>query len=172
MTRSVPDSRCAGMRPALAQSRRVEEIIELLAGLRIGLRGAERTRILTRLMNILRAYPSVPRVRPARDGFRVVHFTADRERLSDDDLWERRAVTNLLSIVPYTGKRPRIRRCNECGEWFFAAKREDQKFCGGNCRQHHHDSSPSIRKRKKDYMRGYRDLTSRRVFRDTRQKLK
>ncbi|HWO33664.1 MAG TPA: hypothetical protein VNO32_33115, partial [Candidatus Acidoferrum sp.] len=142
--------------PEKAQSKRVEEVLELLSSLRDDLSKSEKLGIITRLRGLLSAYQWVVQVDPTPDGYRAIHTIADRGRLSQDDLWERRAIRDLLDVVPYLGKRPRIRRCAECSEWFYAAQREDQEWCSSNCRQHHYDSDPEMRGRKKLYMRKHR----------------
>jgi hypothetical protein len=145
--------------PEKAQSRRVEEFLELFSNLRDDLGNSERVRIVLRLRNLLSAYQWVVQISPTPQGFSAIHMIADRERLSRDDLWERKAVADLLKLLPYLGKRPRIRRCayDGCKDWFFAAKREDQEFCKrGTCRQNAHDSDPEKRERKKLYMRELR----------------
>ncbi len=159
--------------PGTPQSKRVEWVLELLSSLRDVRRLRDRVskleqmQILTRLRNALRAYRWVTQISPTSKGFHASLRTADIG-LSGEDAWEYEAIGILLDIVPYLGgKRPRIRRCADaaCNEWFFAAKREDQQFCSGNCRQHHYDNHPTMRARKKRYMRGYRELTARRLFR-------
>jgi hypothetical protein len=142
--------------PEKPQSKRVEECLELLSSLREDLRGLERVQIVTRLGHLLSAYQWVVQISPTPKGFRAIRLIADRGRLSQDDLWEREAIRDLLDVVPYIGKQPRIRRCAECNEWFYAAKREDQQWCSSNCRQHHYDSDPEMRGRKKLYMRKHR----------------
>jgi hypothetical protein len=141
--------------PEKPQSKRVEEFLELLSRLREDLSTSEKVPIIIRLRGLLGAYQWTVQVSPTPEGFRAIHLIANREKLSPDDLWEREAVRDLMGVVPYLDKRP-IRRCAECQEWFFAAKREDQQWCNGNCRQRHYDSNPDIRASKKRYMRQYR----------------
>jgi hypothetical protein len=142
--------------PEKVQSKRVAGCLELLSCLRADLSGSEKVRVITGLQHLLSAYRWVVQVSPTPGGFRAIHLIADRERLSEDDLWEHMAIRDLLAVVPYLGKRPRIRRCDECKEWFYAANREDQRWCGGNCRQHHYDSNPEMRAGKARYMCEYR----------------
>jgi hypothetical protein len=81
----------------------------------------------------------------------MLEFT---KRMSAEDEWEHRAVRFLLSLVPHHINR--LRRCAYvgCKGWFFAEKREDQKFCKrGACRQNYYDSDPEQRERKKEKMR-------------------
>jgi len=142
--------------PEKAQSRRVEEFLELFSSLREDLGDSEKVRVVIRLRNLLSAYQWVVQISPTPQGFSAIHMIADRARLSQDDLWEREAIADLLKLVPYLGNRSRLRRCGECGEWFFAAKREDQQWCSGNCRQRHYDSDPERRAKKKIDMRKHR----------------
>ncbi len=59
------------------------------------------------------------------------------------------AVMLLLSLDP-----GRIKRCQWCREWFYAASRLDQLFCkNGNCRQNAHQSDPATYEDKKEKMR-------------------
>jgi hypothetical protein len=140
------------------QSKRVEEVLELLSGLRDDLTTPEKIGVITRLRNVLSNYRWSVHVSPTREGLRVVHFPADRGGLSPSDKWEYDAVRDLLELVPYVGKRPRIRRCAECKEWLFVTGR--RRFCDSsdrNCRQRHYDSKPEIRESKKLYMSKYRE---------------
>ncbi len=144
--------------PEQPQSKRVEEVLELVSNLRDDLSTPEGIRVITRLRNVLSRYRWGVKVSPTSKGFHVSHFPANRGMLSSSDEWEYGAVRALLDLVPYLGKRPRIRRCAEtgCRKWFFAAKREDRQWCSPNCRQRHYDSDPEMRKSKKLYMRKYR----------------
>ena len=134
------------------QSDRIEEVLELLSSLRHDLSTPERTRVITRLRNVLSRYQWGVQVSPTLEGFRAVHFPADRGR-SSSDRWEYWAVGSLLELVPRLGKRPRIRRCAVCKEWFYAVKPGKHDFCSGVCRQRNYDRSPEMRQKKKLYMR-------------------
>jgi len=136
------------------QSKRVEKILDLLSSMRDGLSTSERTQVHMGLANALRRYRWRSFVARAREGFREIRAIADRENLSKEELWEHDAVRNLLDVVPHLGKRPRIRRCIECQGWFFAEKRDDQKYCKrANCKQAHYDKDPDKRKQKNEAMR-------------------
>lgn len=148
--------------PEEPQSKRIEEVLELLSGLRDDLSMPEKIRVITGLRYVLSNYRWSVQVSPTSEGFRAIYFPADRGKLSSSDKWEYEAVRDLLDLVPYLGKQPRIRRCAECEEWFFAAKREDQQWCGGICRQRHYDSAPEMREKKKLYMRDYREKEKKR----------
>ena len=152
--------------PEKPQSRRVEECLDLLSSLRDDWRNPENVRIVTRLRNVLGAYQWVVKVMPTPEGFRAVYEIANRDGLSRDDIWERRAVGDLLNLVRYLEKRP-IRRCSECKGWFFApGGAERPKWCGGNCRQHHYDNDPGRRAEKVRYMRDHRAEEKRLKLRD------
>lgn len=152
--------------PEQPQSKRVEQVLKLLSSLSDDLSTLGKAQALTRLRNALRRYQWVSFVSPTSEGLWVSRGIADRVNLSEDDVWEYEAVRNLLDLVPYLGKRPRIRRCAECQEWFFAARRSDQQWCDRNCRQRHYDSAPEMRKKKKLYMQEYREGQKERVERE------
>jgi hypothetical protein len=139
--------------PETPQSQRVEKILELLSALRDDLT-PNMGQVIARLRNALRRYRWASHIAPTPDGYRVIRTTADRENLSKADLWEYEAVRDLLDLVHYLGNPPRIRRCADsaCQKWFFAAKRADQLFCSGNCRQHHYDSDEDTRAKKNETM--------------------
>lgn len=142
--------------PEDEQSRRVEEIIELLSRLGGKSSKIEKMQIVTRLDRLLSAYTWVIRIAPGMDGFRVFHAVPKGER----DHWEREAIRDLLAVVPFLDEQ-RIRRCAECGKWLFAANLK-RKWCDGNCRQHNYDSDPKRRRDKSRYMREvYRPLRRR-----------
>ncbi len=150
--------------PETPQSKRVEQILELLSGFREGLRGVDKGQIKVRLDRILSDYRLCVRVIPSARGLLPIHFPADREKMSEDNKWGYRAVGILIELMPYLGKRSRIRRCAECGKWFFAAKRDDERHrhCSGNCRQRGYDSSPQMREHKRLYMRTHREREKKR----------
>lgn len=139
------------------QSKRVEAVLELMSRFRADLSTREKMTIFTRLRLILETYRWTVSIRPKPEGFHVVHVMANKyeEGTSEADRWEHETIGLLLDRLPYLGKRPRIRRCADtaCAQWFFAAKREDQEFCCGTCRQHHYDSNPEMRRKKREYMR-------------------
>jgi hypothetical protein len=137
--------------PGEPQSMRVEELLELLSGLRDDLSTREGMRVITRLRKVLDRYQWRVQVSPTSEGFRAVYSPPYGLSASDD--WEQTAVGRLLEFVPNLGKRPRIRRCAVCNEWFFAAKRADHIYCSGACKQRHHDGTPEMRENKKLYMR-------------------
>jgi hypothetical protein len=52
----------------------------------------------------------------------------------------------------------RLRRCSRCHKWLYAKFRH-QNFCSTECQQKHYKDSPEWRKKRRDYMRGYRRQT-------------
>jgi hypothetical protein len=140
--------------PEEPQSKRVGEVLELLSSLRDDLSTRGKGQVIARLRHVLSNYRWGVHVSPTSEGFRAIYFPADRGSF---DKWEYEAVRDLLDLVPYLGKPPRVRRCAECKAWFFAAKKNDQQYCDGVCRQHRYDSSPEMRESKKLYMRKYRE---------------
>lgn len=54
----------------------------------------------------------------------------------------------------------RVRPCGWCTSWFFA-KYDHQKFCKAKCQQQAYAVSPQWKKHRREYMREYRRLTSR-----------
>src|SRR5271166_1075131 len=134
--------------PHLIQSKRVEHILDLLS--RLG--ESDRDWIaFTQLGGALGRYEWHYGLTLSSSGLRaMLYFT---KKMSEEDEWEYEAVRSLLSLVPHHINR--LRRCayDGCKGWFFAAQREDQKFCKrGACRQNHYDSAPEMREHKKLYM--------------------
>lgn len=154
----APDSAAAGVianhlfrhleaRPKSKQAERVEQILEKLSRLGRGDVAAffQNGDLLSRYEWHYRLTYSGSR------GLRAeLMFTKE---LPEEDAWEYRAVRFLMSLVPHHINR--LRRCADakCNKWFFAARREDQQYCSGNCRQHHYDSDPVRRAAKREYMR-------------------
>ena len=86
--------------PKQPQSRRVEEILELLSSLRHDLSTRDKGQVLVRLHNALSRYHWVRRVALTSEGFRVISFIADREKLLRDDIWEYDAVPGWARTLP------------------------------------------------------------------------
>jgi hypothetical protein len=138
-------------RPNAPESKNIEKILGLFAaiGTAVTGKGAD----LNRLRIALSQYKWVTYVANTPSGYCVIRVPAERQKLSKAEEWEYRAVGLLLNVVPSIGERPRIRRCAECDEWFYAAAREDQKFCKrANCRQAHYEKDPEKRQKKRDKM--------------------
>src|SRR5262249_48851903 len=149
-------------RPDAPQSRRIEEVLELLRELRRELPSSGKMRVLTRLRNVLAAYRWTVSVVHTRDGLLPIYRSADREKLSREDIWGRETIGLLLALVSHFGGWPRIDRCVECGEWLYAEKRTDQKFCvGKTCKQNHYERKPEVRERKAATMRRNRLIEKR-----------
>lgn len=150
--------------PRRIQSERVENILDLLA--RLGKN--ERDWVaFTQLGKELGRYEWHYGLTLSSSGLRAMLFF---KKMSEEDEWEYAAVRFLLSLVPHHISR--LRRCayDGCRGWFFAAKREDQKFCKrGACRQSHYDSAPEMREHKKLYMRKHRDVKKKREEREDRR---
>jgi hypothetical protein len=139
--------------PHLIQSKRVEHILGLLS--RLGENEWDWV-AFTQLREPLRRYKWRYGLTLSSSGLRTSLFFGDD--MSEEDEWEYGAVRFLLSLVPHHINR--LRRCayDGCQGWFFAAQREDQKFCKrGTCRQNHYDSTPEMREHKRLYMQKYRD---------------
>jgi len=141
-----------GERPDDPQSQRVSRVVGLLSRLGSDLSKADEIRVLTELRNALHNYEWVSQVSPTPEGYRAVLVPAYRRDLSREDRWEYHAIQTVLAITREDGGLSRLRRC-ECGNWFYAAKRNGRKFCSGTCRQYHYDSDAEKRKQKRAYMR-------------------
>jgi hypothetical protein len=140
--------------PGKPQSRKVEEVLELLSALGNGVDKREKMQTIARLNRLLRGCQWTARVSSLSAGLHVSFVTAPG-RLTDDDRWGHRAISYLLGIVPYLD-RPRITRCGnaKCPAWLFTVKGKTRKFCDNNvCKQYAYDSNPDIRKRKSLYMK-------------------
>jgi hypothetical protein len=48
----------------------------------------------------------------------------------------------------------KIRRCQQCGKWYFA-RFSHQEFCNGLCRAKHHAGTEAFKERRRKYMRDY-----------------
>ena len=75
-----------------------------------------------------------------------------------------RPATGYAACAPPSPDKPTSSVCLRWIKgWFFAAKREDQKFSKrGACRQNHYDSVPELREHKKLYIQKYRDEEKKR----------
>lgn len=69
----------------------------------------------------------------------------------------------------------RLRRCNQCQRWLFA-RFSTQSVCSKNCRQKKYRASPTVKRRRRDYMRDYmreryrKPASTRRVLPAKREK--
>lgn len=66
-----------------------------------------------------------------------------------------REASALLLLTQFHDFAERIRRCDECARWFFAATYH-QTYCSGACRQKHASYSAEFKAKRAEYMRGYR----------------
>lgn len=132
--------------PETEQSKRVAEILDRMAILRGNAPSQEKMGVKAQLDRLLSKYKWGVMVSPSKQGLVTVFYPADRS-LTGDDRWEYEAVR----MLPYLGERPRIRRCEECGEWLYAGRNAKQRFCdnNGRCRQHAWDSKPGHKERKR-----------------------
>jgi hypothetical protein len=93
---------------------------------------------------------------------REIEFTTDepRERMTLalrsptlDDVWEYGAIHTLLKVAEYYPAHFRsIRQCDVCQKWMFA-KRANNRFCSGKCRQHVYDNDPIRQEQHRTNMR-------------------
>jgi hypothetical protein len=138
------------------QSKRVGRILELLSSLGGNPRGLGAVNVTAELGHRLSRYRWVARVSPTTEGYRAI-FRRDPggNNLSREDVWENRAVTDLLDITGFPGALSRLRRCGnpECRRWLFTPKGKTRQFCNDVCKQHHFDSDPEQREKKRKYMR-------------------
>lgn len=87
--------------PETPQSKRVEQILELLSGFRGGMRGVDKGQIKVRLDRILGDYRWCVRVTPLARGLLPIHFPANRENLSEDDTWGTKPRAMWMPLFPY-----------------------------------------------------------------------
>jgi len=138
--------------PSLIQSKRVQHILDLLVELEENRGNLLGFHAFTRLREPLKKYKWRTGLALSGSGLRL--FDSPAEELSEADEWEYQAVRFLLSLVPHHIHR--LRRCayDGCRGWFFAEKRNDQKFCKrGACRQNYYDSDTERREKRKAKMR-------------------
>jgi hypothetical protein len=149
-------------RPDSARSRRVAQILELLS--RIGRGDAAAFFGKGDLLSRYKWHYGLTYSK-SRGLCADLVFTND---LGAEAAWEYRAVRFLMGLVP--NHINRLRRCEGCNLWLFAAGRADQVFCKrGACRQAHYDDDPERRKRKAAYMKKLRADVKDRAIRDDRR---
>jgi hypothetical protein len=66
-------------------------------------------------------------------------------------LLEHLAVLGVINLLR-EGAIDSLRRCEECGTWFYAT-RADQKFCTSTCRQRNHAAKPDFNNKRRDWYR-------------------
>jgi hypothetical protein len=143
-------------RPEDPQTMRVEHILGLLCKFGEG-PGIEFLLLLKQFGDALSLYRWSSQVSYSRKGLQSAFIAADADGLTAEDAWEHQAVSGLLWLTRDPRLLSRIRRCKnkECQKLFFAAKRTDQEFHAGKCRQHFYDSDDVTRKKKRKYMKTY-----------------
>jgi hypothetical protein len=102
----------------------------------------------------LMRYPTLPLSQGRPGKFEIVErpVTSSTGRWAP---WQRWAVGTLLNLAKKPGKLSRLRRCLECGQWFYAI-RGHQQFCGESCRRRHTAQDPEFKAKRADYMKQYR----------------
>jgi hypothetical protein len=157
--------------PKTVQMARIEKLLTLLGRLKQDATSREKIEAFTALRNLLGEYRWVSYIAPWLDGFVVINQIADHMRITKADLWEHKAVRDLLNAFPRLGigKRPYIRRCenDRCQRWFLA-RRGDKRTCSPACHVCA-NRSPEQRLRKAKYMKNLRkDQQNRREREDKR----
>lgn len=147
--------------PERPQSKRVERILELLSCLGKKPRGMEAVNLISELAHMLRRYRWTTHalVSLTKQGYLTVfRRVPELNSRSREDVWEYEAVATLLDLARTPGALSNLRRCgnDECRKWLFVLKGK-RRFCDNNgvCKQHHFDSDPSQREKKRVYMRRY-----------------
>jgi hypothetical protein len=87
------------------------------------------------------------------DGERVSWFLVTEDPLMDVLSVQVRCVVQLIG----QGTILRIRRCRQCGSWFFAHS-SHQEFCKTSCRIKHFAGSEKFKEKRRKYMRDYYKL--------------
>lgn len=121
-----------------------------------------RSQHLARLRRLLQVYEWVYQVAPSTEGPHAF-VTASPKTQSTFGSWELSAVSVLMALTQVEGGVARLRRCEVCERWFYAAARSDKKFCSGKCRQYRYDTDPAIRKRKAETNRKNRQQEQKRA---------
>jgi len=65
---------------------------------------------------------------------------------------------HLILDFARAGYLNRFRRCSRCGKWLYAKFRH-QAFCSTECQQKHYSKSEDWRRKRREYMRQYRQRT-------------
>jgi hypothetical protein len=133
--------------PDAPESRRVEKVLHLLSEIRDDRSKIANAQTLLGLRKALDRYQWVNHVAFTLEGYRVISTIAGAAHVTKEEQWEQSAVSYLLNLAPHLelGRWPLIRPCEYagCRRWFFAARRNTQKFCvRGVCQQKHHESDP------------------------------
>jgi hypothetical protein len=83
-------------------------------------------------------------------GLKVSRFDNSRTLEEAYEIWCVEWITELVRLRSIS----RVRRCGECGRWFWAVK-DHQKYCSGNCRQAHATHSPVFKEKRAKYMKDF-----------------
>jgi len=142
------------------QVKRIESLISLFGRLTEDASTSDKAHALAGIRKFLSRYRWVSYVAPTTDGLLVLNEIADHMHISKEGLWEHEAVRVLLVAFPRLGigKRPYIRRCAKCQQWFIAP-RKDKITCSDACHQWLYDNkSPEQKALKAAAMKEYRKV--------------
>ena len=102
-----------------------------------------------RVQRILDGYRFRPNVMGGGGPQSICAFTWSGNRPG----WE--AVLRIMELGE-RGLLWRVRRCRQCGKWFYARLRH-KHFCSVRCQQAHYKSSAEWREHRREYMQRYRE---------------
>jgi hypothetical protein len=80
-----------------------------------------------------------------------IHWTSH-----DESYWTETMLINYLLQLAAKGSIDRIRTCRECHKWFYAIT-DHQKNCSQSCRQRFASHDQLFKKRRREYMKEYRE---------------
>ena len=104
------------------------------------------------LNSALLRYHTLPLAQGGPGMFEVIDRPVISGRVDKWSAWERWAVGELLRLARKSGGLSLLRRCSECGQWFYA-NRPHQQFCGVSCRRRHEAQDPEFKEKRATYMR-------------------
>lgn len=149
--------------PTEPASKRVASILDALeASFNEAADERLRAQHLARLRRLLQVYEWVYQVAPSTEGPHAF-VTASPKTHSTFGSWELSAVRVLMVLIQVEGGVARLRRCEVCERWFYAAARSDKKFCSSKCRQYRYDTDPAVKKRKAETNRKNRQQEQERA---------
>jgi hypothetical protein len=113
----------------------------------------ESARIWGLLNTALHRYPTIPLAQGGIGRFEIIErpVTSSTGRRAPWEVWAIGVLVNLAR----TDELSRLRRCRECGHWFYAT-RPHQQFCklnGDSCRRSHYRQNPEFKIKNATYMR-------------------
>lgn len=131
-------------------------LIEAINGPAIRSRSSRRLRQAQAAINAqLEGTRIVPYLRPARNGQWVAGWHPDiNSQGGAFGPWVRHWTVVVWNLAA-SGSLSSVRRCEKCRKW-YAARRQDQRFCSLACRQEDYISSSHGRAKRTAYMRKYR----------------